>query len=138
MLTLFCAAFLMLSWFLSSFAPSPRHPLPFLAALGTALGGGIFAVYLAPWIISMCPSEVQFYEKYLARVQGNTAPQTNYADLQTFSWRVGPDFATLILTRRDGKRPLLLGAPLDVSREDVSEFLLERGLVHGDIEIFKT
>ncbi|MEK0448778.1 MAG: hypothetical protein RL088_1046 [Verrucomicrobiota bacterium] len=51
-----------------------------------------------------------------------------YADIAAFEWQTNADCATLSLHHRDKKAPLLIGVPLDISREEVSAFLSEKGI----------
>src|SRR5687768_12607604 len=64
---LLVAALLMANWFIASFIPDRQRP-SFLLALSVALAGGAFFIYVIPWMITFCPSEVHFYDSYLVRV----------------------------------------------------------------------
>ena len=124
---LITVASLMGSWYLATFIPS-RHPPPFTIVLPVSFFTGFVLVYGLPWFIRFCPSEVRFFDSRLARSRRNTQLQIKYQDIASFSWRFGDEFATLILKTRKPNRLLLLGVPLEISQEAVTQFLLGHGV----------
>jgi len=122
---LISAASLMLIWFLARFNPR-KQPPPFEIALPMFFVGGVVFAYVIPWIISLCPVEITFFEKNLLRIRGNAHRTIKYSDIASFSWRIRDDFSTLVLKLRPHNREVLIGVPLEISREAVSQFLLKR------------
>jgi len=120
-------ALLMGSWYLARFNPQ-KHPPALPTAISLAILFGVFTAYIVPWMISLCPSEVRFYDTYFMRTRGNTHRQIKYRDLTTFSWRECDDFSTLILKHRRRKREILLGVPSEIPRDAISQFLLDHNV----------
>jgi hypothetical protein len=121
------ALFPLLSWYLARLHPS-KTPPSFETVLPLALGFGVIMAYGVPWINRLCPSEVCFMDTVLTRQRGNGNQRGEYKKFESFEWRVNDGFATLILKPRGVGANLFIGVPLEVSREDVSAFLVERGL----------
>ncbi|HEX8295887.1 MAG TPA: hypothetical protein VF593_06270 [Chthoniobacteraceae bacterium] len=113
------AALAMLHWFFVRLDPD-KPPLPFALALLAGLAFGAFLVYFIPWFVSLCPSEVHFYDRHLIRVRGDTHQQLKYSEVRSFCWRVRDDFATLILTHGKRQREFLIGVPPEVSQAAVT------------------
>ena len=122
---LISAASLMLIWFLARFNPRNQPP-PFEIALPLSLPAGVCFAYVLPWIISLCPVDIFIFEKELTRIRGNTHRAIKYSDIASFTWRIRDDFSTLVLKLRPHNREILIGVPLEISRDAVSQFLLDR------------
>ena len=121
---LISVASLMLIWFLARFNPRNQPP-SFEIALPMSFVGGVVFAYVLPWISSLLPVEVCFCEKFLFGSNSNHS-RIKYSDIASFSWRIRDDFSTLVLKLRPHNREILIGVPLEISRDAVSQFLLER------------
>ena len=62
------------------------------------------------------------------RIYGEGIKRCAYSSVRNFEWRVNPTFATLALHTTLGEPPLLIGVPLDISRDTISQFLIEKGI----------
>ena len=118
------AASLMLIWFLGRLNPRNQPP-PLEIALPLSFVGGVVFAYVLPWISSLLPVEVWFCEKFLFASNSNHS-RIKYSDITSFSWRIRDDFSTLVLKLRPHNQEVLIGVPLEISRDAVSQFLLER------------
>jgi len=125
---LVAAAMLMSSWSIARLNPHKQPPAVGVAIL-IALVGGVFFAYIAPWMVSLCPSVVHFYDSSLVRVRGNAHRQIRYSDIASFSWRVQGEFAILMLKHRRNNRHILLGVPPEISKDAVSQFLLDHNVM---------
>jgi hypothetical protein len=128
------AVVLMGNWLLAHINPRTDAP-PLTVAILIALAGGAFFVYVIPWMISLCPSEVRFYHAYIVRSRGNTARRIDFANIASFSWRTRDEFATLILMDRKRGKEIFLGAPFDVDQAEVTRFLLDRGVAENKQDV---
>lgn len=99
------------------------HALPLALVIGVFCG--LVFAYGLPWLIARCPSRIVVYDRLLHRSQGNWCPQFWFKDLSAFEYCSGPEFATLVLTRRDGRK-VFVGVPLDFPGGDLTAFLMER------------
>jgi len=128
LLILILVAVLLLTWCFAVLDPNAAPP-SFGAAILVALGVGVFAFYVAPWVYRLFPSHVRLHEKILMR--GNDNVQHKYQDFTSFTWDTADGYLILTLIRHDSERPLYLGAPLDVPQEAITRFLIEKGLAHA-------
>jgi hypothetical protein len=115
------------SWYLARFDPS-KNPPSFEVVLPLGLCFGVFMAYGIPWINRLCPSDVRFFKKHFLRQRGNINRHLDYKKYESFRWRVNDEFATLILKPHGPGKDLFIGVPLEISREAVSAFLIERDL----------
>ncbi len=92
-----------------------------------AISVGIGAALLQRFAESCRSFKVMLDEDRL-HIFGKQLVKRIYADIAAFEWRVNKEFATLSLHIRDDKSPLLIGVPLDISREAVAQFLIEKGI----------
>ena len=59
---------------------------------------------------------------------GNQWVRCPYSTVASFEWRENREFTTLVLHLNGDKKPLLIGVPLNISREAISQFLSEKGV----------
>ncbi len=115
---------------LQRFNPA-REPLPFLEILGRSLSFGALIIILV-WLSTRIPipSEVHLYDEEIASGPGGVwSRKIKYKVFGSFSWGVGSDSAVLILKARSRfKSDTIVRVPLEISREAVSAFLIERHL----------
>lgn len=115
-------------WYVARFNPQ-KHPPVFYVALVMAILGGWFFVYIFPWVITLCPSEVRLSDTHVARVRGNANRALRYADIEYFAWRMTEGITTLVLKGRKAKREMLVGVPVEISKNDIHLFLLSRDVM---------
>ena len=125
---LFIVGVLMGQWYLNRFVFHKGHRT-FGASILVAFGFSAFLIYFMPWLIGRFPQTLWLSDDGVCRVQGNAAKLLKYGDIASFEWRVNDDFATLSFDLTKGKGMALVGVPLDISREAVSQFLVERGIL---------
>ena len=124
---LFIVGILMGQWYLNHFV-FHKVNRTFGASILVAFGFSAFLIYFMPWLIGRFPQTLWLSDDGLCRVQGNAATLLKYEDIASFQWRVNDDFATLSFERTKGKGMVLIGVPLDISREAISQFLIEKGI----------
>lgn len=128
LMVLVTVTMLLVSWYLARLNPN-KHPPPFHMALPVDFAIAVIMVYVTPWIIALCPSYVGLHEDWLVRTRGNSNQKLKYANIEYFAWRKTEVMTTLVLTRRKSKREMLLGVPLEISKDDVQLFLLSRDVM---------
>jgi hypothetical protein len=119
------AAVFMLAWGMSLITSDA--PLPFLWVLPLSLGGAVLVVYGAPFLHAASASEVSLWTKRLQVTRGDGF-SVGWDRFAAFEWRENGEFASLVLHRAEGRDPVIVGVPLDVSRDTVSEFLGGHGI----------
>ena len=99
------------------------------SALVVSLCFGALLTYVLPWLMARIEveSQIAMTDKKMRMFRG-TVVWVDYSSFVSFEWRVNDDFATLIFHWRNGKGPVPVGVPLDISREAISQFLIEKGI----------
>ena len=93
-------------------------PILIVARILLAVFFSIFWVYFISWLAAREPSEVVMLK---SRIRSRNRV-IKYADIKSYAWHVCDDFATLTLKRKFDE-DVQLGVPLDISRNDVTDFL---------------
>ena len=86
-----------------------------------------FFLFAMPWIVARMPSAVALEQTKLKIVRPNIV-KFDYSVFLTFEWQVNSEFATLVFHKKNKNGGIAVGVPLDISREAVSAFLVEKGI----------
>lgn len=124
-----CTVLMLLLWFLATLNPK-KEPPTFEFAFFLAVLCGIFAVYLIPWMIRLCPSWIGLTEKELRIVRGNTGRSLKWQDVEFFNFAEERDFPILRLELRKGGE-LEIGLDASVQANEVGRFLRDVGVLPG-------
>lgn len=114
---------LLLAWGMGHLDPTKTPPPWYFILPATPIAAVCF-VYGLPWLNSLCPSEVRFFDKKLMRGQGNHHDHAKYTDIQSFSWKRVDGWLVLHLDLK--KRVLQLHVPDEISAEDLAVFLAQK------------
>ena len=108
-------------WFLATLNPK-KNPPSFEIALMLAIFLGIFLVYLVPWIIRFCPSEIKLTDDALFVLRGNRHRSAKWKDISSFTFAEECGFQVLRLNLCKGG-DLELGLDSSVQEAEVRLFL---------------
>ena len=101
--------------------------ISFIEAAAVSLTAGFCLVYVMPWISSCVSSSITLTDQRLGLARGGAAWR-DYSIFTGFEWGENSEFATLIFHLPANRMPIIVGVPPEISRDEVSAFLITRGL----------
>jgi hypothetical protein len=79
------AILMMPVWYLATLNPK-KSPPNFGIALLLAIFLGVFLVYIVPWIIKFCPSEIRLTDNALVILRGNRHRAVKWKEIRSFTF----------------------------------------------------
>jgi hypothetical protein len=129
---------MMLVWYLATLNPK-KSPPSFEIALILAISLGVFLVYIVPWIVRLCPSEIKLTDDAVIVTQGNRHRWAKWKDIGSCILGERDGFQVIRLHLRKG-HVLELGLDSTVDLPEIQRFLQGVGVsidaseqdVHGN------
>ena len=103
-------------------SPPPGWEIAFIAPMSIILIGVVH-----PWVAARLPSSV-FLDVLTIDISRPNIVRYKLSVFSEFQWELNPGYATLCLRRKDGKPDVTTGVPLEMSREQISQFLCKLGI----------
>jgi hypothetical protein len=94
---------------------------------------GLFLVYIVPWIIRFCPSEIKLTDDALFMLRGNRHQSTKWKDIKSFAFAEKCGFQVLRLNLCKGG-DLELGIDSSVQEAEIRLFLEGLGVTINNSE----
>jgi hypothetical protein len=112
---------MMLVWYLATLNPK-KSPPSFEIALILAISLGVFLVYIVPWIVRFCPSEIKLTDDAVIVTQGNRHRWAKWKDIGSCTLDDRDGFQVIRLHLRKG-HVIEIGLDSTVGLPEIQRFL---------------